>query len=301
VLLGFLAWINFRGVRAGTGTSNFFSVVKLASLAGFAVVGMVWIAAGKTVPAPVPTGTTPDGWLQVLLLLMFAYGGFEAALIPMAEAKDPRRDAPFALLVGLGAVAVVYILVQVTVLTTLPAPGANDRPLAASAEVMLGPYGAVLMTIAAMISVYGWTSGGMLNIPRLTMAMADRGDLPPWLGNIHPRYHTPYLSIVAVALAIFVLSLQGSLLQNISLATVSRMVTYGLVCATVLTFRRWDVRRPGVIHEARFRAPAGEALAILGIVVSLVLVVRMNLREVLSLGAVVAVAAVHWVVVRHLK
>jgi amino acid transporter len=301
VLLGFLAWLNLRGVRAGTGASNLFSVVKLASLAGFAALGIAWIVAGNAVAPAVPTANTPDGWLNVLLLLMFAYGGFEAALIPMAEARDPRRDAPFALLVGLGAVAVVYLLVQVTVLAALPAPGASERPLAAAAQVMLGPSGAVLMIIAAMISVYGWTSGGMLNIPRLTMAMADRGDLPPWLGKIHPRYHTPYLSILAVALTIFVLSLQGSLLQNISLATVSRMVTYGLVCATVLTFRRWDTRRPGVIPEARFRAPAGEALAVLGIVVSLVLVVRMNLRELLSLGAVVAVAGIHWVVVRHRK
>ncbi|MBS1241536.1 MAG: hydrolase CocE/NonD family protein, partial [Gemmatimonadetes bacterium] len=239
-----------------------------------------------------------DGWLNVLLLLMFAYGGFEAALIPMGEAKDPRRDAPFALLVGLGAVAVAYVLVQVTVLATLTDPAANDRPLAASARMMMGESGAVLMTVAAMLSVYGWTSGGMLNIPRLTMAMADRGDLPKVLGRIHPRYHTPYVSIVGVAVAIFLLSLQGSLLQNISLATVSRMITYGLVCATVLTFRRWDLSRPGAVGEARFRAPAGQTLAILGIVVSLVLVVRMNLREVVSLGAVVTVAAIHWAVVR---
>ncbi|HEX9165222.1 MAG TPA: APC family permease [Gemmatimonadales bacterium] len=298
VLLGFLAWVNFLGVKGGTGTSNFFSVVKLTSLAGFAALGIAWIAAGKTVTAPLATANTPDGWLNVLLLLMFAYGGFEAALIPMAEAKDPRRDAPFALLVGLGAVAVAYVLVQVVVVATLSDPAANDRPLAAAARVMMGESGAVLMTIAAMLSVYGWTSGGMLNIPRLTMAMADSGDLPKPLGRIHPRYHTPYVSIVGVAVAIFLLSLQGSLLQNISLATVSRMITYGLVCATVLTFRRWDRLKPGVVGEARFRAPAGQTLAILGIAVSLVLVVRMNLRELLSLGAVVAVAALHWGVVR---
>lgn len=298
VLLGFLAWLNVRGVRAGTGASNVFSIVKLASLLAFAAIGISWIAGGNTVEAVAATANTPDGWLNVLLLLMFAYGGFEAALIPMAEAKDPRRDAPFALLVGLGAVVVVYVLVQVTVLAALTDPAADNRPLAAAAGVMLGPSGAVLMTIAAMISVYGWTSGGMLNIPRLTMAMANAGDLPSVLGRIHRVYRTPAISIVAVALAVFLLSLQGSLLQNISLATVSRMLTYGLVCATVLTFRRWDLFRPGAVGEARFRVPGGQWLAAIGILVSLVLVVRMNQRELLSLGAVVAVAALHWWAVR---
>jgi len=297
-LLGFLAFVNVRGVRAGAGMSNLFAVAKIVPLLIFALLGVLWVVQGKTVAAPIPTTDTPGGWLQVLLLLMFSYGGFEAALVPLGESKDPRRDAPFALLVGLGTVVVVYLLVQVTVLATLAEPGASDRPLAAAARVLLGSSGAVFMTLAALISVYGWGAGNMLNVPRLTMAMSERGDLPGFFGKIHPRFHTPYVSILVFAGLVFLLSLQGSLLQNITLSTVSRLLTYGLVCAAVPVFRRWDVSAPGRIEPAVFRIPAGTLIAGIGILTSLVLVTRMNGREAIWLGVMILIGTVHWLAVR---
>ncbi|HSR16174.1 MAG TPA: APC family permease [Gemmatimonadales bacterium] len=298
VLLGFLAFVNVRGVRAGAGMSNLFAVAKIVPLLIFALLGVLWVVQGKTVAAPIPTTDTAGGWLQVLLLLMFSYGGFEAALVPLGESKDPRRDAPFALLVGLGTVVVIYLLVQVTVLATLAEPGASDRPLAAAARVLLGGSGAVFMTLAALISVYGWGASNMLNVPRLTMAMSERGDLPGFFGKIHPRFHTPYVSILVFAGLVFLLSLQGNLLQNITLSTVSRLLTYGLICAAVPVFRRWDSTAPGRIEPAAFRMPAGYLIAGIGILTSLVLVTRMNGREAVWLGVMILIGAIHWVVVR---
>ena len=297
VLVGVLAVINIRGVATGAGTSNVFAVAKLLPLLIFSALGVLWFFAGKTVPAPVPTVTSVGGWLQVLLLLMFAFGGFEAALLPLGEAKNPQRDAPFALLFGLGAVTVVYLLVQVTVLATLPDPGASDRPLAASARVLFGGAGAAFMTVAALTSVYGWLAGGMLNVPRLTMALADRGDLPSLFGRIHPTYHTPWVSILAYAVLVWLLAMQGDLLQNISLSTVSRMFTYGLVCASLPVFRRWDTRQPGRAAPALFRNPLGGLSAAVGVLVSAVLVVRMTGREALALGVTMLLALGHWVIV----
>jgi amino acid transporter len=297
VLVGVLAVINIRGVATGAGTSNVFAVAKLLPLLIFSALGVLWVFAGKTVAAPVPTVTSVGGWLQVLLLLMFAFGGFEAALLPLGEAKNPRRDAPFALLFGLGAVTIVYVLVQVTVLATLPDPGGSERPLAASARVLFGPAGAAFMTVAALTSVYGWLAGGMLNVPRLTMAMADRGDLPSLFGRIHPTFRTPWVSILVFALLVWLLSMQGDLLQNISLATVSRMFTYGLVCAALPVFRRWDARQPGRAAPALFQIPLGGLSAAIGVLVSVVLVLRMTGREALALGVTMLLALGHWVIV----
>ena len=298
LLLGFLAVVNVRGVKAGAGMSNLFAVTKILPLLIFAGLGVLWMMKGQTVPAPSPTSNTPVGWLQVLLLLMFSYGGFEAALLPMGESKNPRRDAPFALLIGLGIVVLIYLLVQLTVLVTLPEPGASDRPLAAAARVLLGGPGAAFMTLAALVSVYGWGAGNMLNVPRLTMAMAERGDLPAFFGRIHPRYHTPYVSILLFAGLVFLLSLQGGLLSNISLSTVSRLLTYGLVCAAFPVFRRWDAIA-GRIAPALFRIPMGNLVAGIGLVTALVLVTRMNGREAIWLGVMVLIGAVHWLVVRR--
>ena len=199
VFLGGLTVVNLLGVTQGTRVSSMFAALKIGALLAFGAAGLVWIAAGHTIPAHAATATTPGGWLGVVLLLMFAYSGFEAALIPMGESRNPQRDAPWALLVAFAAVVVVYALVQVVVLATLPDPGATDRPLAAAGGVILGRAGSVAMTFVAITSVYGWGSAIMVAAPRLSYAMAERGDLPAVFAWVHPRYRTPWVSILAYA------------------------------------------------------------------------------------------------------
>jgi amino acid transporter len=228
---------------------------------------------------------------------MFAYGGFESALIPLGEAKDPRRDAPFALLFGIGLVTAIYLAVQVTVLATLSDPAMNNRPLAESARVMLGTTGAVVITIAAMISVYGWMASNMLMVPRLTMAMAQRGDLPKVFGRIHKAFRTPWVSIVVFAVVSLFLALQAGLLQNLTLSAVSRLLPYGAICLALPVFRRRDrtaVGESAAVSPALFRAPAGMLMSVIGMVVAVVLTTRMSGREAIAMTIVVAVATIHW-------
>jgi amino acid transporter len=299
VFLGLHAVVNVRSVGSGARVSNVFAVVKTLPLLLFGILGVAWLVAGKAAPAAVAADPSLGGWLRALLLLMFAYGGFEAPLIPVTEAKDARRDAPFALLLGLGLVTVVYLAAQVTVLATLSEPAANNRPLAASARVMLGAGGAVFITIGALLSVYGWMAGNMLNVPRLTMAMAQRGDLPSFFGRIHPTFRTPWISILLFAGISWVLAVQAGLLQNLSLSAVSRLFIYGGVCLCLPIFRRRDARDPGgLVGPALYRAPAGNLLAGIGLVVAAVLATQMNAREAASLSVTVAVATVHWAMVR---
>jgi amino acid transporter len=299
LFLGLLAGVNVQSVVSGARLSNWLTVLKTAPLLGFGAVGLVWIAAGQTVAAPNPSDPSAAGWLQVMLLLMFAFGGFESALIPLAEAKDPRRDAPFGLVVGLALVALVYLAAQLTVLATLDQPGAIARPLAASARVMLGGVGAAGITLAALLSVSGWVATNMLAIPRLTMAMADRGELPAWIGGLHPRFRTPWISILLFGGVAWVLANQAGLLQNISLSAVSRLFVYGLGCAALPVLRRKESVQASGVGPALFRAPAGSLMAAIGLTVSLVLATRMTRREGAILLALVALATMHWLSVRR--
>lgn len=301
--IGLHALVNVRSVGSGARVSDIFAIVKVLPLVAFGILGVVWIAQGHTIPPAMATNDSLGGWLSALVLLMFAYGGFESALIPMAEAKDARRDAPFALIVGLATVTVLYLLAQFTVLITLPEPAANNRPLAESARVMLGGGAAVVITVAALISVYGWVASNMLNVPRLTMAMADKGDLPKFFGRIHPVYRTPWVSILIFAAISLVLALQAGLVQNMSLSAVSRLLLYASVCAALPVFRSRDARgvsTPGV-HPALFRAPAGLLLATIGMGIALVLVTRMNMKEAMSMVVTVAIATGHWLYLRSRK
>src|SRR5512143_567987 len=186
VVLAPLALVNIRGVAPGSKLSGGLLLLKLIPLVCFLLGGLA-LALPHAAPHP-PSPAPPGTWLDAILLLFFAYGGFEAALIPLGEARNPQRDAPFALGVTLVTCAVLYCLTQVVVLAALPDPTASTRPLAAAARQFFGPAGAILMALAAMLSVYGYLAGGMVNVPRLTYAMASENDIPAIFGRIHPRW-----------------------------------------------------------------------------------------------------------------
>lgn len=299
VFIGVLAAVNVRGVTSGARLSNVLALVKTVSLVSFGVLGITWLLSGRGAAGITPTDLGPASWLQMLLLLMFAFGGFESALMPLAEAKDPQRDAPFALLVGLGLVTAVYLAAQVTVLATLSDPGATNRPLAASARVMLGAGGAAAISVAALVSVYGWLSSNMLAVPRLTMAMAQGGDLPAFFGRVHGVWRTPWISILIFAAVSWTLANQAGLLQNITLSSVVRLFVYGLVCAALPVLRRKEAR--GLVAAALFKAPAGIALAWLSVAVSLLLATRMTRREGLTLAVTIALGTLHFVMLRRAR
>ena len=238
-------------------------------------------------------------WLEVVLLLVFAYGGFESALIALGEVKDPRRDAPIALGCALGACAILYTLVQVVVTGILADPAASDRPLADAARVFLGRGGASFMALGALISVYGYLAGAMLLVPRLTYAMAEQGDLPTWTGRVHPRFRTPHVSVALFGALVWLMAASGGFLQNLTLSAGSRLLTYGAVCVALITLRREDERPVAVAGRPWLRVPAGRAVALLGLAFTAVLVLRVSWREAAILGATLGAGLLHWYRIRR--
>jgi len=157
LFLGTLAAVNYRGVGAGTLVSNTTVVAKLLALGLVCVAGVLYLSVHPRVAAT-PLAASVDGWLQAMLLLLFAYGGYEAALNPMGEARDPRRDAAFALFVALLILIALYTLLQLIVVGVLADAAHSARPLADAARVLMGPAGAALISVGALISVYGYIS-----------------------------------------------------------------------------------------------------------------------------------------------
>jgi amino acid transporter len=233
-------------------------------------------------------------WLEVILLLVFAYGGFEAALMPLGEARDPRRDAPVALFAALGICALFYTAVQLVVILALPDPAAAPRPLAAAAQVFLGRGGAVLLAAGALVSVYGYLAGAMLNVPRLTYALAEQGDLPTKFGEVHPRFRTPHVSVVLFAVLVWALASAGSFLENLSLSAVSRLLGYGAICVALVALRRREAGGDPALGAAWFRVPSGSLVALLGLLFTGILALRMNGRELLVLLVTLLLGGLHW-------
>lgn len=288
-LVGALAFINIRGVRAGTQVSNFFTAAKLLPL--FAVIGLGLFMlhshhAGISTGAPTNVSTTQ--WLQALLLLVFAYGGFETALAPMGEAKDPRRDAPFALFTALLVCTTLYALIQWVVVGVLPDAAHSERPLADVARVAVGSLGAALVAVGALISFYGYLSAKILAMPRVTFALAEQGDFPQAFAAIHPRFRTPYVSILVFAALVWGFALSGEFKWNVTLSAVARLLYYAVCCAALPVLRR---KEPG---NARFHLPAGNLLAALGVLMCAALVTRVDFGQSLILIATIGMALLNW-------
>ena len=285
-----LALVNVRGVRAGAQVSNFFTAAKLAPLAIFVVAGF-WFVGGK-----ISVGASPAGmndWMAAVLALIFAYGGFESALMPMGEVKNPRRDTPFALFVALATCAVFYSLIHLVVMGALADPGASERPLADAARVFLGNAGAGLVALGAMVSTYGYLSGQFVSAPRLTYAFAERRDFPPFFAAVHPKFRTPYVSILVYTVLELALAIYGSFIWNAILSSVARLFTYGLVCAALIRLR---VTRP---YADAFRLPAGWLFALAGIAFCVVMLLQMNTAHLKIVIAVAVVALVNWLLARR--
>jgi APA family basic amino acid/polyamine antiporter len=244
----------------------------------------------------VPTAAaSPTGrdWLQALLLIGFAYGGFDGAMFAMGEARQPRRDAPFALFAAIVFLTVLYTGVQILVNAALPDPGLADRPLAAAARVFLGPPGAALLAGGALLSLVGFLSANFLNGPRLTYALSEHADAPAFLGAIHPRFRTPSLSIVLFAVLVWALAAYGNFQWNATLSAVTRLFIYGSTCLALIVLRR---TQPG---GALLSVPGGPVLAAIGIGFCALLAARMGRAEVVVIGGVVVLGLVHWLVVRR--
>ncbi len=253
---GLVTALNVIGVRQGTRTVDAFTIAKLLPLILLVVLGLGRVSAEVLGTQAV---AAPD-WTQAVLLLIFAYGGFESALVPASEARDPRRDSAFALLVALAVVAATYMLVQLTVVGLVPHVAGMKAPVAAAFGVLFGPAGVTLAILGAVVSTYGWTVGAVLATPRLLFAMAARGELPSIIARVHSRFRTPDVAIYAFALGGLAFALSGGFAANATLSAIIRLVTYGMVCTTVPLFRRRaDMEGPG------FRIPGGTAVAVVGL------------------------------------
>ena len=291
-LIAILALANYVGVQTGTRLSSLFTVAKLLPLAVLIVLGFVHFFRR---PEMIATSDIANpglgGWIDALLLLSFAYAGYENVMLPMGEVKDPRRTVPFSLGVGLLLCMAIYALIQFIVVVTV-GTGHIDRPLAATASVLIGPAGAVLVTAAAMISSYGNLSAIMLATPRLTYSLAEQGDFPALFGRVHARFRTPHISIATFGILTWILAISGTFHWALALASGAVIIIYASVCASLIRLRRI---RP---NADALRIPLGPLVASVGILVAIILLSRLTLREGYLLLLTFGLATLNWLSVK---
>jgi len=278
--------VNCRGVRGGSALSAFMALVKITPLVLLAFWGVAHFGASQ--PLPRATDVMLPGWSAwgtVLLLLLAAYGGWEDALAPAGEVKQPRHTVPFALAAGLLISAALYIVVQYVVTA---AGVSTEHALADVAVILVGPAGGTLVAVAAMLSTYGYMSADVVTTPRLLYSLAVEGDLPELLARVHPRFHTPMYPIVGFVAVGYLLALSGTFLWALALSAGAVAVIYIGICASLIRLRR--------LHPTAdaLRIPCGRAVAVAGIAVSVVLLAQLDAGRLGLMLITAAIAGANW-------
>jgi amino acid transporter len=276
-----LGAIHFVGVRYGAASIYVFTLGKVIPLVFFIVIALIaW--KHNPIPASWHWPRIPGSkWNEAALFMLFAYAGFENLGVPAGEYKDPRRDLPRALLVGILAIAAIYVLAQLGAMSAIPNLSETRTPIASAAQEIVGPIGAIIVTLGALLSMAGTNSGTVLEGSRMLYALS----LDRRMGRVsyvHPRFRTPTVAIAIHVIVATIAAVAGSFAQLALLSTVARLATYLAGCASLPWLGQ--------------RTPRRIVLAILGTVVSLTFVITLNRWNALAAAIALLVGAIVWFV-----
>jgi basic amino acid/polyamine antiporter, APA family len=263
--------INIMGVRNATRANNLFTAGKLIPIVLFLAVGL-WFTDWSRFAFAAAPGYGP--FSTSVLLLVYAFTGFEMAVIPSGEIRDPQRNVPKALLTAIAVIAVVYLLIQIVCIGTLPELASSQRPIADAASRFLGRAGVAIISAGIVISIAGNLHITLLSASRIPFAMGERGELPRFLGTAHTRFHTPHYSILATGAVMLALTLSGTFIYAATISTIARLTIYITTCAALPVLRRKAGMSPALFH-----VPGGGVLAGIVIVLGFWLLSNSTWRE----------------------
>ena len=278
-LVALVSWVNVVGVRRAIRALDAVSLLKALPLVALALWALA--ASGGVRLA----GEMPEfGALEAAALItLYAFVGFENSVVPAGETIEPRRTIPRSLIATIVATAILYFLIQLAYVSVMPEGGEPDAPLAELASMLVGPAGAVILSLTAMASVGGNFLGSMTSTPRVTFALAEDGLLPRWFAKVSERWRTPFNSILFMGLVGGALAISGSFVWLAVVSTLARLFVYGASIAALPAARRSDGRSTGLVLGA---------LILGGLAVCVWAAAQSELRSWLMLGGLLTVGTI---------
>jgi APA family basic amino acid/polyamine antiporter len=296
IVFGGLALLNIRSVKNGIRFIEFATLGKLIPM-----IILVIVAARFVLPSNLAWEIAPtvNNIGTASLLLFFAFIGLESPLSNGGEIKNPKRTVPLGILLGLSAVLILYISIQIVTQGVL---GANigqykDAPLAAVATISLGQAGAILITAAAALSMIGALGGEILSIPRIIFAGARDGLMPKQLAKVHPLFKTPYVAIALYASIGFILAVSGGFKQLATIASAALLIIYlGVVLASI-KLRKTE----SVTNDKTFRVPGGVIIPLVASAGILWLLSKLTRPELLGIAGFILIFSIIYLAIKLVK
>jgi amino acid transporter len=285
--------VNVVGVRQGMLALFVLTALKLVPLLLLILLGI-----GQVRPEIFSREAMPplESLGETMLVVFYAFVGFESAVIPAGEARNPRRDIPSALVRTVLLITAFYVLLQAVAVSVAPEIGASETPLADVASQLLGGVGAAVIALGAVFSISGNLTASMLSAPRMLYAMGQQGSLPYWFGRVHGRFHTPANAIGFYAGFAILLALSGGFVWLAVISTVVRLMVYVLSIATLPV-----LQRRATDAGAAFRLPGGYLVPLLAAGVSIWLMSFAPLESWVGAGAFMALGALVYVLSRRAR
>lgn len=255
--LAILTIVNCLGVRAGSNVQSALMITKLAAIA--LLIGVGLFAASASAAATPPAGTDSGGVVGLataMVPVLFAYGGWQTASFVSGEMRDPRRDLPRGLLVGVVGVVVLYLAVTFVCLRVLGVAGlaATATPASQVMRDALGDRGARLIALGIAVSTVGFLSQSVLTAPRVYYAMARDGVFFKAVGTLDPRSRVPVVAIVLQGIWAAIIALSGKYDQILNYVVSIDVLFFGLTGASLIVFRARE-RRANAPAERGVRVP----------------------------------------------
>ncbi|HUE83972.1 MAG TPA: amino acid permease [Pyrinomonadaceae bacterium] len=243
--LGSLTIINCLGVKAGSTVQNFLMVLKILAIIGLIACGLLLAPDAATPTSEVPEPAPPFSFDLLTAIgaamvpVLFAYGGWQTASFVAGEIREPRRNLPLGLIIGVSGVVALYLAVNFVCVRVLGPTGlaATTTPASDVMRLALGETGARAIAAGIAISTLGFLSQGMLTAPRVYFAMAEDGLFFRSVGQLHPRTLVPVVAIALQGTMAIIIALSGRYEQILNYVVSVDFIFFGLTATCIFLFR----------------------------------------------------------------
>ena len=277
ITLTALTMINCVGVRAGSTTQSILMILKIAGILLLVFCGFFFgkkesTSAALNPPVSLDFLTTLGA---AMVPVLFAYGGWQTSGFVAGEMKNPRKDLPIGLIIGVSGVIALYLAVNAVCLYVLGPQrlAQTNTPASAVMRAALGDRGGIMIATVIAISTLGFLSQGMLTAPRVYFAMAEDGLFFRKVASIHPRTRVPVIAILLQGIAAVIVALSGKYEQILNYVISADFLFFGLTGLALFLIRKSDRAEP-VASQRLFKVPGHPFTTIFFICVSWLIVVN---------------------------
>lgn len=278
-----LTWANVLGVKEGVRTMAVITFFKIVPILILILLGLQHVSGDTLFPATMPTIDDLGG---TTLLLIYAFVGFESATIISGETRKPKETLPKALVQMIMVIGALYFLIVLTYIAVFPDGSPTSAALVDVGRELMGPAGALMITIAAVFSVGGNLSSIMLAVPRLPFALAEKRMLPKWFEYVHEKYSTPSNSILLLGGLGLLFALSGTFEKLAAASSLTRLITYALCICALPAIRRQATEDD---KKEAYRLRGGYTIPLIALALSVWLAAQSSMRSWIETGVLLLI------------